>query len=289
DHYSLSGLSPVSISAMLLLCGEGDLQLVDVAAGDSGAGDEEDEGRLEAAVSDDAFSKWWATANIASKDGGGGGSSASTKPASGTSKAQPTNGEPEVIVSISELGDWFQVRVRRETAARFQGLRAMLRLLFRVFCSEPSRWEEMISEGQVGAIVLDLVAKMIRAEATGSEEAAAAPRGAQGRPTQSARPQKAPHSASQAARGGGGYSAGHGRSSGGAQQAPKASAAANGSSEQWRRCDVCAKEVVEASGSSDNSSGQWYCFNCWQVWFAQQQAQTAAGQHQHRPQRTWRG
>merc|ERR1712039_709410 len=61
-------------------------------------------------------------------------------------------------------GEWFVVRMRRQTASRFQALRAMMRFLFRIFCSDPTRWKELVSAGQVGEKVFDLAAQIIRAD-----------------------------------------------------------------------------------------------------------------------------
>eukprot|EP00439_Symbiodinium_sp_Y106_P031229 s6561_g3.t1 len=55
-------------------------------------------------------------------------------------------------------------RMSREQAAQLQGLRAMLHLLFRLFCSDAKRYAELVKEGEVGSTILSVVEKIIRAE-----------------------------------------------------------------------------------------------------------------------------
>ncbi|CAE7486964.1 unnamed protein product, partial [Symbiodinium sp. CCMP2456] len=52
----------------------------------------------------------------------------------------------------------------REAAAQLQGLRAMLHLLFRLFCSDAKRYAELVKEGEVGSTILSVVEQIIRAE-----------------------------------------------------------------------------------------------------------------------------
>lgn len=159
EHYSLSGLTPVPLSAMLLLCGEGDLIVRNPDGTIEDADPDEAEGA--GAASDTAFETWWAAA--------------CPETAKPSIEGQLQKGD--VILSVSELGDWFAVKASRKSAMRLQALRGMLRLLFRVFCSEPDRWDAIAGPGQAGYHVLDLVERIIRAEldATGTAPVATTP------------------------------------------------------------------------------------------------------------------
>ena len=148
DHYSLSGLTPVPLSAILLFCGEGDLVVREVEApapaAPSGGGDAEAE---VGAAADGGMSGWWADAAGGTPAAPSGAGQAQA-PAPGGADEVPDDAEDDVAVSVGELGDWFTVRLRRKSAMRLQALRAMLRLLFRGFCSDPSRMQELLAEGQ---------------------------------------------------------------------------------------------------------------------------------------------
>jgi len=154
EHYSVSGLSRVPASALLLLCGEGDLLIRDASGletalrGDTSNSHHDagaDAEQHTSSVSDTAFAGWWASMNGKPKHG------------SGCAKN-------DVIVTLPELGNWFAVRLRRETAKQFQGLRTMLRLLFRSYCSDTNRREMLMAEGQAGAVVIGLASSIIRSE-----------------------------------------------------------------------------------------------------------------------------
>ncbi|CAJ1405570.1 unnamed protein product [Effrenium voratum] len=52
----------------------------------------------------------------------------------------------------------------RSAAQKIQGLREMLQLVFRLFCSDSDGFAKLMADGEVGSTILDLVAKMIQAE-----------------------------------------------------------------------------------------------------------------------------
>lgn len=149
EHYSLSGLSRVPVSALLLLCGEGDLSIRDAQASDAQDADNaNDADASSAAVSDDAFAGWWASVNK------------TEKPPNQTDGSK----RDDVVITLPELGEWFAVTLNRVKAKQVQGLRTMLRLLFRSYCSDSKRRETLMSEGQAGSVVIGLAASIIRAE-----------------------------------------------------------------------------------------------------------------------------
>lgn len=161
DHYSLSGLSRVPVSAMLLLCGEGDLVVREAEGGSQGMSSDHnsEQANGKTAGAGSAFSDWWAMATGSRGDA-----------SRGKEASQPRERRSDdVVLSIPELGDWFGVRLKREAASRVQALRAMLRFLFRVYCCEPSRWQEIVAEGKTAALVLDMAERIIRAEAGQSD------------------------------------------------------------------------------------------------------------------------
>lgn len=303
DHYSLSGLTPVPLSALLLLCGEGDL----VIRSADGASSDNDNGAVRpqdaaAAVSDVAFARWWEAAGTATN-------------AADSTKSR--RGSEDVVVSVAELGEWFAVRLRRETSNQLQALRAMLRFLFRVFCGDPSRWQELTGEGQVGSVVLDLASRIIHAEAGGSTGTKAeANEGAVSTASGEAAPvgigahdalssPHQPRTRTWASRRAGGRSAAggtgsgtskggrrfgavvgvgsvsstgrtsssHSNNAGAAQRAadvvrqrlrsPQSYYAAWG---VGRPCGSCGFSAAEAEGCEDLADGVWYCFGCWQAY-----------------------
>lgn len=132
DHYSLSGLTSVPASAIVLLCGEGDLVVRDES-------EEQVAGSSPAALSNGPGSRRCGTSGL---------------------DVSPDT----VVVSVLELGSWFCLRVPRETANQLSALRAMLRLLFRSLCSNPAVLPELAAEGTVGSVVLELAARVLRGE-----------------------------------------------------------------------------------------------------------------------------
>eukprot|EP00913_Durusdinium_trenchii_P023658 g22225.t3 len=132
EHYSLSGVSPARSSVLLLLCGEGPLREADL--GDPEA----------SPVSDAAISQWW-SAQLGEA-------------------VEEIDRDEDVKVSLTELGTWVAFRMPLQTARRLQGLREMLRLVFRLFCSDEQRFHQLVAEGEVGATVLELAASLLKAE-----------------------------------------------------------------------------------------------------------------------------
>jgi len=158
----VSGVTPVPISAILLLCGEGDLVIQDAVPAHDGASDS-------AANADPNFSTWWSQVHTNLVAAGWEQGPPMLCDVAG---ARGRNAAEDVMVSVSELGEWFSVRVKRDTAQQLQGLRSMLRLLFRVFCGDPSKFRDLVAEGKVGAIVLDLAATIFRNEVGATENPA---------------------------------------------------------------------------------------------------------------------
>lgn len=282
DHYSLSGVTPVATSAMLLLCGEGDLTLHPTPE----SGDASEGGDVE-----DVFERWWADAAIGG-DASGDGSAT----------------EGDVVVTIEELGEWFSVRMTRKSAEKLQALRAMVRLLFRAFCAEPQRWRERVAGGQAGEVVLDLAARFLIASSTVPDDVTRAVHGGGGRTaSRPERPEELPATIAQASQESSGRRRGAG--AGPSSSAPRAVQRANGSgpgaangeaSSQsmypsgrsgarstpptaevrptWP-CAACRQQVPAELGQLDAADAQWYCSACWWAynaeWAAAQPAQSA--------------
>mmetsp|Transcript_117708 Transcript_117708/g.375150 ORF Transcript_117708/g.375150 Transcript_117708/m.375150 type:complete len:1223 (+) Transcript_117708:59-3727(+) len=277
DHYSLSGLTTVPTTAILLLCGESDLVIQELEHGDY----------IDDGGTGDAYSDFWEDAmKVGERDaGGGGGRGGGGCGSSGSRAGGPKNHNSEsvppdrVSVSILELGGWFSVQLRRETAARLQALRSMLRLLFRALCSDSSHLQDLVGEGTVGAVVLELAARVMRGEAgrqraeepqsvsgpsrSGAgahRKATRAPAVPVGRPQYSERNGNAelpghsgfgryPHAnVTQRAQHNGQSGAGHPRDC----------------QRGFRHCESCLCPVAETQGGLDTSSGAWYCAWCWQ-------------------------
>eukprot|EP00435_Cladocopium_sp_Y103_P027514 s1346_g6.t2 len=216
EYYSLSGVSPAMSSVLLLLCGEGELRLRNLgqsAIGQSEDGkdgkDGDDEG---SAVSGTTISRWWSA-----------------------QLGVPAPEEEQVAVSLRECETWVEFRMQRETARRIQGLREMLRLLFRKFCSDITRFAEITAEGEVGATVLELVVQILRSEAitnkppfaASSEQSEVSSASYSGRRLHKARGHQAPNQ---------------------------------------RPCDACGHRISTAMGCVDPDSSEWYCSHCWQAW-----------------------
>jgi len=153
DNYSLSGLSPASTSSLLLLCGEGDLTIFDTEVPEAGTSP---------TAPDEAFSSFWASADP---------DEAAPQTTEGA-QTPDRRSKGDVVVSVSELGDRFAVKMHKGVAARVQALRAMLRFVFRVFCRDPSRWPDLLAEGQPGCIVIELATQIFREEVGASEDVA---------------------------------------------------------------------------------------------------------------------
>eukprot|EP00434_Breviolum_minutum_P014491 symbB.v1.2.012777.t1/scaffold859.1/size157342/2 len=152
EYYSLSGVSPARSSALLLLCGEGELQVRSVDDHGSHGKSQQTEEEDLPVVSDAAISRWWSLQ---------------------LGENYEETGD-EVAVSLSELDRWVEFRMHRETARRIQGLREMLRLLFRLFCSDGARFAQLVAEGEVGAAILELAVKILGADAKPSQPSFAA-------------------------------------------------------------------------------------------------------------------
>eukprot|EP00929_Paragymnodinium_shiwhaense_P114664 TRINITY_DN8312_c1_g1_i1.p1 TRINITY_DN8312_c1_g1~~TRINITY_DN8312_c1_g1_i1.p1 ORF type:complete len:1171 (+),score=262.54 TRINITY_DN8312_c1_g1_i1:100-3612(+) len=241
DNYALSGLSPVTPVVLLLLCGEGDLVMretgEDGASSSAAAADENGQNGQSS-----GFAAFWKAA-VPGKKG----------PAEINEDAGDKEGPDEVILSIDELGDWLSVTVSRAVAKRLQVLRAMLRLLFRTFCADSTRWQQLSAEGQVGSVVLQLVRTIVTS--CTAEQAAKAEQPLPEAPASWERQWQAQRSYYPQERGGARSSSGKGKGKG------KAAVT-------W--CEGCRSQVPQAGGGVDPTDGIWYCANCWYAYGAVQ-------------------
>ncbi|OLP95911.1 hypothetical protein AK812_SmicGene21900 [Symbiodinium microadriaticum] len=146
ENYSLAGISPARSSALLLLCGEGPL-CVRRLGGDPMKDPSAEAEAGSAGASDEAFSRWWAES---------------------LGDSEPEKPEEQVAVSLQDLS-WVV-------------LRAMLHLLFRLFCSDAKRYAELVKEGEVGSTILSVVEQIIRAESNTDSVPKSMPKTSAGRP-----------------------------------------------------------------------------------------------------------
>ncbi|CAE7867239.1 unnamed protein product, partial [Symbiodinium sp. KB8] len=153
-------------------------------------------------------------------------------------------------------------RMSREAAAQIQGLRAMLHLLFRLFCSDAKRYAELVKEGEVGSTILSVVEQIIRAESNTDSVPKSMPKTSAGRPKKG-KPKEVSGITAQSF-----YPASYSSAHQPATGRPKArfgGLAKEARPPESRWCDFCGNRVPAAMGSFDNESPLWYCFNCWQV------------------------
>jgi len=240
----------------------------------------------------DAYSDFWEDAMlVGERDAGGGGGrggggcGSSGSRAGGPKKHNSESVPPDrVTVSILELGGWFSVQLRRETAARLQALRSMLRLLFRALCSDSSHLQDLVGEGTVGAVVLELAARVMRGEA--GRQRAEEPQSVSGPSRLGAGAHRKATRASAGPVGRPQYSERNGNAElpghSGFGRYPHANvtqrAQHNAQSDAghphdcqrgFRHCDSCLCPVAETQGGLDTSSGAWYCAWCWQEYDGQ--------------------
>jgi len=189
---------------------------------------------------------------------------------------------------VSELGERFAVKMHKEVAARVQALRSMLRFVFRVFCREPSRWPELLAEGQPGSIVVGLATHILRAEVGASGDAVhdSADAVAQSRvdTTTEFRPAtvKAKAKANKQLKESFYPAVGKAKKEGEPARQLKGKAKAQAKAQAGPKancmvvCDTCGTECSESEGSAHGSDA-WYCFECWEIYYyvlQQQQKQS---------------
>jgi len=247
------------LSAIFLLCGESDLVITDVPLDSTGATDEMEEDDEE----EDEEVQWRRGAR------------------NGDSTREAADRTPErtddVVAFVEELGEWCSVRLSREAAHSLQALRGLLRFVFRVFCSDPKKLEEITQEGETGAVVLDLATEFIRADAAQQDARAKGSRAA----TASV---PGPHRGAGAAdwRAGGqqrqaapGVGRPRPQQNGGeswAQQRSGRPRPHQVGGQQQTRCEWCSQVKPPSQGTLDYSSGKWYCFDCWDAYQRSRQA-----------------
>jgi hypothetical protein len=260
DHYSLSGLSPASARVLLLLCGEGDLTVRDAK--------EQQETGSSPTAAEEAFSSFWASADPGE---------ATPQTAGEAQRPDERRSEGDIILSVSELGDRFAVKMRKELAARIQALRAMLRFVFRVFCREPSRWPELLAEGQPGSIVIDLATQILRAEVGASDNTAHDYADAVVHSNMNARAdirpatQKAIEGNSKSPKAKANKQSKESFYPGVGVNKPKKEAGPKLKATTVV-CGTCGRECSESEGAGDGKEA-WYCFDCWERYYASQQQQ----------------